>query len=342
MAYEHRHAHAGRGELDLGIENLLGLDHHLPFLLGRAVFHEDVDMRNDVEGDLLGEDLWLGRIGDEDALGLVPQLVHRFLARAGHRLIGGDDHALDLGEIVQRLQHHDELRGRAIRVGDDVLLGEARHGVGVHFRHDERNVGVVAPAGGIVDDDAALRADPWAPLLGDGRARRHQGEVDAAEVEILEVAAFEALIAEGHLDAHRPARGDGEHLVGGKLPLGEDIEHLPADIAGGSDDGDFITHDLLLHPFAGDVWEGWRNVKPAQDPLQEIIPTMRNGFGRPFRSAEIGGRPDADAESGRAETEHGAILEHNPSYHQARSATDGKIGAGAAHAIAHGHHRTCR
>ena len=66
------------------------------------------------------------------------------------------------------------------------------------------------------------------PLLGDGGARRHQGEVDAAEIEILEVAAFEALVAVGHLDAHRPARGDGEHLVGGKFPLGEDVEHLPA------------------------------------------------------------------------------------------------------------------
>ena len=194
--------------------------------------------------------LRLGRIGDEDALGLIPQFVHRLLAGARHRLIGGDDHALDLGEIVQRLQHHDELRGRAIRIGDDVLLGEARHGVGVHLRHDERHVGVVAPAGGIIDDHAALRGDPWAPLLGDGGARRHQGKVDAAEIEILEVAAFQPMVAERHLDAHRPARGDGEHLVGGKLPLGEDIEHLPADIAGGSNDSDLVTHNPLLNSCA--------------------------------------------------------------------------------------------
>jgi hypothetical protein len=37
MADEHRHAHAGRGELDLGIENLLGLDQHLPLFLGVTV-----------------------------------------------------------------------------------------------------------------------------------------------------------------------------------------------------------------------------------------------------------------------------------------------------------------
>jgi hypothetical protein len=57
---------------------------------------------------------------DEDALGLVEQLVHAFLAGAGDRLIGRDDDALDLG-VVQRLQRHHQLRGRAVRVGDDVL-----------------------------------------------------------------------------------------------------------------------------------------------------------------------------------------------------------------------------
>jgi hypothetical protein len=51
---EDRHAHAGRGQLDLRIEDLLGLRHHLPLFLGEAVLHEDVDLRDDVEGDALG------------------------------------------------------------------------------------------------------------------------------------------------------------------------------------------------------------------------------------------------------------------------------------------------
>ena len=34
--------------------------------------------------------------------------------------------------------------------------------VGVHFRHDQRHVGVHAPGGGIVDHDA-----PWRPIFGD-------------------------------------------------------------------------------------------------------------------------------------------------------------------------------
>ena len=55
MADEHRHAHAGRRQLDLRVEDLLGLGHHLPLFLRVAVLHEDVDMRDDVEGDALGE-----------------------------------------------------------------------------------------------------------------------------------------------------------------------------------------------------------------------------------------------------------------------------------------------
>jgi hypothetical protein len=64
--------------------------------------------------------LLLDRIGDEDGAGLVEQLVHAVLAGAGNGLVGRDDDALDGGEVVQRLQRDDELRGRAIRVGDDV------------------------------------------------------------------------------------------------------------------------------------------------------------------------------------------------------------------------------
>ena len=83
---------------------------------------------NDVERDALGELLRLDRVGDEHRARLREQFVHRLLAGARHRLIGRDDDALDLRRVVQRLQRHDELRGRAIGIGDDVLLGEALGG----------------------------------------------------------------------------------------------------------------------------------------------------------------------------------------------------------------------
>ena len=142
MADEDRHAHAGRGHLDLRIEDLLGLDHHLPFLLGRAVVEEVVDVRDDVEGDLLGELHRLVGIADEDVAALLEQLVHARLAGAGDRLVGRDDDPLDRRRVVQRLQRHHHLRGRAIRVGDDVLAPIEVDRLGIHLGHDQRHVRV--------------------------------------------------------------------------------------------------------------------------------------------------------------------------------------------------------
>ncbi len=146
VADEDGHAHAGGGELDLRVEDLLGLGHHLPLFAGVAVLHEGVDLRDEVERDALGKLLGLDVADGEHRLGLVEQLVHRLLAGAGDRLIGRDHDALDARLVVQRLERHHELRGRAVGVGDDALLAEARDRVGIDLRHHQRHVGIVAPA----------------------------------------------------------------------------------------------------------------------------------------------------------------------------------------------------
>ena len=67
VATQDRHAHARRGDRDVGqVHDLAGLHDHLPLFLGEPVVHEDVDMRDHVEGDLLGELLRLDRVGDEE------------------------------------------------------------------------------------------------------------------------------------------------------------------------------------------------------------------------------------------------------------------------------------
>ena len=90
MADKHRHPHTGRRQLDGGIQNLLGFRHHLPFFLGPAVIHEVIDVGDNVKGDLLGENLlMLGcRLVDENAFGLIEQLIHVRLTAAGRGLVG--------------------------------------------------------------------------------------------------------------------------------------------------------------------------------------------------------------------------------------------------------------
>ena len=101
------------------------------FLVSATIFHSSrvkpSSMKTSICGMTLkamrfGNLLGLDRVGDEDGAGLGEQLVHGVLAGAGDRLVGGDDDALDRRAIVQRLQRDDELRGRAVRIGDDVLL----------------------------------------------------------------------------------------------------------------------------------------------------------------------------------------------------------------------------
>ncbi len=242
MADEHRHAHAGRDQLDLGVEDLLGLGHHLPLFLGVAVLHEDIDVRDQVEGDPLRKLLHLGLVHGEDRLGLREQLVHRVLAGARDRLIGRHHHARDLGLVVQRLERHHELRGRAVRIGDDALLAEARDGVGIDLGHDQRNVGVVAPVRGIIDHDGAGGGDPGRPFLRHGRARRHQADIDVGEIVMVEGFALERLVAEGDIHALALARRERHDLIGGEHPLGQDPQHLAAHIAGGADHCDLVTH----------------------------------------------------------------------------------------------------
>ena len=145
MPHEHRHAHAGRDNFDLGIEDLLGLDHHLPLFLGKAVFHEDVDMGNAVESDLLGELLRCVVLARHELrLGLVEQLVHAFFARARHGLVGRHHHAANFRVIVQRFQRHHHLRRGTVRVGDDVLFLKTVDGIRVHFRYHQRHIHIVA------------------------------------------------------------------------------------------------------------------------------------------------------------------------------------------------------
>ncbi len=60
---------------------------------------------------------------------------------------------------------------------------------------------------------------------------------------------FEGLVAVGDLHALAAARGDRDHLVGGKAPLVEDVQHGAAHVARGADDRDLVAHRLFSGGF---------------------------------------------------------------------------------------------
>ncbi len=147
---------------------------------------------------------------------------------------------------MERLQHHHELGGRTVGIGDNPLLAPAIKVSGIDLRHHERHCLVIAPAGGIIDDDGALRRDLWRPFLRHARASRHQADIGAGEIEMLKRLALQDLVAIGHINAHGAARGERYHFAHRKLALGEDIEHFAADISRGPDNCNLERHGMIL------------------------------------------------------------------------------------------------
>ena len=100
MADKDRNTHAGRRQLDFRVEDFLNLNHHLPLFLGIAIVEKAIDVRNDVERDLLGEFFGIGAVADKYVAALFEQFVHALFACARHRLVCRYDNAGNLGVIV--------------------------------------------------------------------------------------------------------------------------------------------------------------------------------------------------------------------------------------------------
>src|SRR3990172_9247340 len=79
------------------MDNLLGLFHHFPFFSGVAIVQEDIDFRQNIEGNLVRVNMWNGGLSFEYLTGLCRQLIHRRRTGAGHRLVGGGDDGLSSG-----------------------------------------------------------------------------------------------------------------------------------------------------------------------------------------------------------------------------------------------------
>ncbi len=152
------------------------------------------------------------------------------------------------GAIVQRLERHHHLDGRAIRIGDDAALLIERDRLRIDLGHDQRHVLVHAELRGVVDHHRAGLGGTRRMDRRDLGARREQRDVDALEIEGVEIAHLEhRVVAERDLAADRARRGDGMDLGGRKLAFGENTQHLAADIAGGADHRDLESHRLTLH-----------------------------------------------------------------------------------------------
>jgi hypothetical protein len=156
-------------------------------------------------------------------------------AGARDRLIGRDDDALDAGAVMQRLQRHHHLRGRAVGVRDDHLVAIFLDRVGVHLGHDQRDRRVIAVKRAVIDHHAALRGGDGGIFFRRVRADGEQRDVIAGEVEPLDILGLQGLVAIADLSAKAPARSQSDNLIGRELALGENVQHFTAHVPRGAD-----------------------------------------------------------------------------------------------------------
>jgi len=74
-------------------------------------------------------------------------------------------------------------------------------------------------------------------------AGAHQHQIDGREVKAVDAFAFDRPVAKADLDPLGLARRHGVQGLDGEVQFLEDIQHFPADIAGGAYDGDAIAHN---------------------------------------------------------------------------------------------------
>ena len=129
----------------------LSLPHHFHFFLGVAVILKNVDVRQDIESNLLRVNLTFNIFCIQQVGCLFGKLFNSLLTRPGDRLIGADVDALDTNSIIDRLQRHQHLDSGTVGVGDDAVFLIVGNFFRIDLGHHQRNLVVVAVLGGVVD-----------------------------------------------------------------------------------------------------------------------------------------------------------------------------------------------
>ena len=117
-------------------------------------------------------------------------------------------------------------------------LRASRDRVGVDLGDDQRDVGVHPERRGVVDDDHAGLGERRGQRPRGGGAGGEQRDVEPGRVGGRGVLDDDLAAGEGQHGAGRAGGGEEADLVGGELPLREDLAHGDADLAGGADDAD--------------------------------------------------------------------------------------------------------
>ena len=136
--------------------------------------------------------------------------------------------ALDVAELLQRLQYDDHHDGGTVGVGDDTT-GTVQGILGVALGHHEGHVGIHAESAGIVDHDTAVLRDGLSKLFRRAGTGRCEGDINILEIVVmLEQLHGQLLATEGVLRTGRTLGTKQHQFIHREISLIEQAQELLA------------------------------------------------------------------------------------------------------------------
>ena len=167
------------------MHNLLRLVVHLHLLLGIAVGLEDVNLRNDVVGQLMRELLdGLHLTLFYHFLILLLQFSHSGSTGTRSTLVRADMDALDVRDVLQRLQYDHHHDGGAVGIGNNAAR-TVQCILGIALRNHQGNIFVHAESAGVVNHHSTILGDGLGKLFRSASTGRGEGNVYVLEVVVV-------------------------------------------------------------------------------------------------------------------------------------------------------------
>ena len=228
------------------MHDLAALVLHFHFFTGITLILLASDLRDQVEGNLIGEHLRLVGFAMTQRSDFLHQLHGAACARAGHGLIGGGSHVLDRGNGIQCVDGSDGDNGGAVGVGDDAAV--PGHILGIDLGHHQRHLGIQTERGGVIHKYRAGFHNCRGELLGDIVFRRAQHDVHTLKSLIAGLLNGYFFTLEGDGFARAPGTGQWHQLSHGEIPLSQNFDHFLPHGAGGAQNGNGVGFHHKIPP----------------------------------------------------------------------------------------------
>ena len=256
MAGVNGDAHAGAGHCEVrSVQDTARLVAQLLLLIGLfgAVIDDGAGERHDVEGDGRNVHIGFGQGNGaaiegqardvllEAGLELAGQLGDAGAARSGNSLVGGYEEALDAASSIdERLEDGHGGHGRAVGVCNDAL-GTVVDVVGVDLGNDQRDLGILAPRRGVVDDDRAGSRELGSILTRGRSSRREDRNIDPREVSSCDVFDDDLFALPRQGRSSRTSGRKETNRFNWEIALFQDRAHHATNLAGRTDNSNSQT-----------------------------------------------------------------------------------------------------